>query len=136
MSLKAFTIGSGLQRLETSLPGVVEIRPRYFQDARGFFMETYHREKYAAPGITDTFVQDNRSRPVRHTLRGVHYQSRHSQARLCRFVEGEALVVMVDIRAGSPTLAKWTSVPISGKDAAFPKLAEVSSERLPKYLGR
>lgn len=102
--------------METALPGVLEIRPRVFQDARGFFMETYHREKYAELGITDSFVQDNHSRSVKDTLRGFHYQLRHPQAKLCRVVEGEVLDVAVDIRSGSPTFAKWTSVLLSARE--------------------
>lgn len=78
-------------------------------------METYHAQKYAEIGIADTFVQDNQSRSVKHTLRGLHYQLRHSQAKLCRVVEGEVLDVAVDIRAGSPTFGKWTSVVLSAE---------------------
>ncbi len=95
---------------------MLEIRPRVFQDARGFFMETYHRTKYAELGIADTFVQDNHSRSVKDTLRGLHYQLRHPQAKLCRVVEGEAFDVAVDIRAGSPTFGKWTSVFLSARE--------------------
>jgi len=116
MSSKSSLIGSALQRVETPLAGVLEIRPRIFQDARGFFMETYHREKYAELGITDAFVQDNHSRSVKNTLRGFHYQLRHPQAKLCRVVEGEVLDVAVDIRNGSPTFGKWTSVLLSARE--------------------
>jgi dTDP-4-dehydrorhamnose 3,5-epimerase len=105
-----------VQRIETSLPGVFELRPKVFSDARGFFMETYHRGQFAELGIPDVFVQDNHSRSVKHTLRGLHYQTRHSQAKLCRVVEGEALDVAVDIRAGSPHFGKWTSVRLSAND--------------------
>jgi dTDP-4-dehydrorhamnose 3,5-epimerase len=116
MNTRASTPASSLQRLETSLPGVCEIRPRIVRDARGFFMETYHAQKYAEIGITDTFVQDNHSRSGKHTLRGLHYQLRHAQAKLCRVVEGEVLDVAVDIRAGSPTFGKWTSVVLSAQE--------------------
>jgi dTDP-4-dehydrorhamnose 3,5-epimerase len=105
-----------LQRVEKSLPGVWELRPRVFRDARGFFMETYHRARFAELGITDSFVQDNHSCSVRGTLRGLHYQLVHSQAKLCRVVEGEALDVAVDIRLGSPCFGKWTSVLLSAKE--------------------
>jgi dTDP-4-dehydrorhamnose 3,5-epimerase len=91
-----------VQRIETSLPGVLELRPKVFCDARGFFMETYHRNQFAELGIPDEFVQDNHSRSTKGALRGLHYQTQHSQAKLCRVVEGEALDVAVDIRAGSP----------------------------------
>lgn len=78
-------------------------------------METYHQEKFATLGITDAFVQDNHSRSVKGTLRGLHYQLRRPQAKLCRVIEGEVLDVAVDIRVGSPTFGKWTSVLLSEK---------------------
>jgi dTDP-4-dehydrorhamnose 3,5-epimerase len=105
-----------MQRFETALPGVYELRPRVFRDARGFFMETYHRAQFAELGITDLFVQDNHSRSTKGTLRGLHYQRRHPQAKVGRVVEGEALDVAVDIRAGSPYFGKWTSVRLSAND--------------------
>jgi dTDP-4-dehydrorhamnose 3,5-epimerase len=105
-----------LQRIETNLPGVFELRPKVFRDARGFFLETYHSGKFADCGVTDAFVQDNHSQSARGTLRGLHYQLRHPQAKLCRVVEGEALDVAVDIRAGSPHFGNWTSVVLSAKD--------------------
>jgi dTDP-4-dehydrorhamnose 3,5-epimerase len=78
-------------------------------------METYHQKKFADLGITDAFVQDNHSRSAKGTLRGLHYQLRHPQAKLCRVIEGEALDVAVDIRLGSPTFGKWASVLLSEK---------------------
>ena len=78
-------------------------------------MESYHREKFAALGIRDSFVQDNHSCSTRGTLRGLHYQLRHPQAKLCRVIEWEALDVAVDIRVGSPHFGKWTSVRLSAK---------------------
>jgi dTDP-4-dehydrorhamnose 3,5-epimerase len=105
-----------LQRVPTTLPGVFEIRPKIFRDSRGFFVETYHRAKYMDLGIADVFIQDNHSQSVKHTLRGLHYQLHHSQAKLCRVVEGEALDVAVDIRMGSPAFGKWTSVLLSARE--------------------
>ena len=105
-----------MQRIETSLPGVCELRPKVIRDARGFFMESYHRAKFSELGITDAFVQDNHAASSRATLRGFHYQLHHAQAKLCRVVEGEALDVAVDIRLGSPHFGKWTSVLLSAKD--------------------
>ena len=104
-----------MERIETSLAGVYELRPDVFEDARGFFMETYHWEKFKALGITDNFVQDNHSRSSKGTLRGLHYQLHHAQAKLCRVVEGEALDVAVDICVGSPTFGKWASVKLSAQ---------------------
>jgi dTDP-4-dehydrorhamnose 3,5-epimerase len=105
-----------LQRLETSLPGVCELRPKVIRDARGFFMETYHRARFAELGIADSFVQDNHSCSAKGTLRGLHYQLHHAQAKLCRVVEGEAFDVAVDIRLGSPHFGKWTRVLLSAKE--------------------
>jgi dTDP-4-dehydrorhamnose 3,5-epimerase len=104
-----------LQRLDTSLPEVFEIQPKVFRDARGFFLETYHQKTYADLDIFDTFVQDNQSCSAKGTLRGLHYQLPHAQAKLCRLVEGEALDVAVDIRLGSPTFGRWTSVRLSAE---------------------
>src|SRR4029077_8078082 len=98
------------------LPGVLVLRPRVFRDNRGFFLETYHQAKLAEIGIVDRFVQDNHSCSSRGTLRGLHYQLRHPQAKLCRVVEGEALDVAVDIRVGSPHFGKWVSAVLSAKD--------------------
>ena len=104
-----------MERIETSLAGVCELRPSVFEDARGFFMETYHQERFKALGITDNFIQDNHSRSSKGTLRGLHYQLHRAQAKLCRVVGGEALDVSVDIRLGSPTFGKWAGVKLSAR---------------------
>lgn len=105
-----------MQRIETSLPGVCQLRPVIHGDTRGFFLETYHKAKFADVGIADSFIQDNHSRSAKGTLRGLHYQLHRPQAKLCRVVEGEALDVAVDIRGGSPHFGKWTSVVLSAKE--------------------
>jgi dTDP-4-dehydrorhamnose 3,5-epimerase len=102
-----------LQKIATSVPDVWELRPEVFRDNRGFFLESYNQTKFAEAGILDVFVQDNHSCSVKGTLRGLHYQLRHGQTKLCRVVEGEALDVAVDIRAGSPTFGKWAAVVLS-----------------------
>jgi dTDP-4-dehydrorhamnose 3,5-epimerase len=107
---------ASFERIETSLPGVWELRPRIFRDARGFFLETYHSTAFAEMGIRDSFVQDNHSCSRKGTLRGLHYQLRRPQAKLCRVVEGEALDVAVDIRLSSPHFGKWASVHLSAGD--------------------
>jgi dTDP-4-dehydrorhamnose 3,5-epimerase len=104
-----------MQRIETSLPGVYELRPLVHRDSRGSFLETYHHAKFTDLGIKDAFLQDNHSISSRGTLRGLHYQLLHAQAKLCRVIEGEALDVAVDIRVGSPHFGKWTSVRLSAK---------------------
>jgi len=101
--------------MDTSLAGVWELRPNILRDPRGFFMETYHQAKFAELGVRDTFVQDNHSCSGKGTLRGLHYQLRHAQAKLCRVIEGEALDVALDIRLGSPHFGKWTVVILSAE---------------------
>jgi dTDP-4-dehydrorhamnose 3,5-epimerase len=104
-----------LERVNTTLPDVWEIQPKVFRDPRGFFLETYNRNRFVEIGIRESFVQDNHSRSSLGTLRGLHYQLRHAQAKLCRVIEGEAFDVAVDIRRGSPTFGKWTSVLLSAE---------------------
>lgn len=105
-----------MQRYETTLPGVLELRPEIVRDVRGFFIETYHAGDFAELGIAESFVQDNHSRSAKGTLRGLHYQLRHPQAKLCRVIEGQALDVAVDLRLGSPNFGKWTSILLSAKE--------------------
>jgi dTDP-4-dehydrorhamnose 3,5-epimerase len=104
-----------LQKLDTSLPEVWELQPKVLRDARGFFLETYQLQRFADLGIHDVFVQDNHSRSRKGTVRGLHYQVSHAQAKLCRVVEGEVLDVAVDIRLGSPNFGKWTSILLSAE---------------------
>jgi dTDP-4-dehydrorhamnose 3,5-epimerase len=108
--------GIGFKRIETELPGVCVIQPTVFSDMRGFFLETYQQAKFAEIGITDVFVQDNHSCSAHGVLRGLHYQLKHPQAKLCRVVEGKVLDVAIDIRMGSPHFGKWTSVVLSAED--------------------
>lgn len=105
-----------MKTIETSLPGVLLIEPDVFGDARGFFMESYHAEKFKKVGITNTFVQDNHSLSRRGTLRGLHYQLNNPQAKLCRVIHGEVLDVAVDIRRGSPTFGRWISAVLSAEN--------------------
>jgi dTDP-4-dehydrorhamnose 3,5-epimerase len=99
-----------------SLPGVLLIEPQVFDDDRGFFLETYHRKKYAEWGIEGVFVQDNHSNSRKGTLRGLHYQLQHPQAKLIYVVSGEIFDVAVDIRRGSPTFGQWTGTILSGEN--------------------
>jgi dTDP-4-dehydrorhamnose 3,5-epimerase len=102
--------------LPGELPGVIVVEPDVYRDARGFFLETYHEAKYREGGITGPFVQDNHSRSVRGSLRGLHAQLRRPQGKLMRVVEGEVFDVAVDIRRGSPTFGRWTGITISGEN--------------------
>ncbi len=107
--------GQSFERRETALPGVCLIQPTVLGDARGFLFESYHEAKFLALGIADRFVQDNHSRSSKNVLRGLHYQLRRPQAKLCRVVEGEVLDVAVDIRPGSPCFGKWVSAVLSSE---------------------
>ena len=107
---------NNMQRIETSLPGVCLIEPTLFSDERGFFFESYHHGKFADLGIIDCFVQDNHSQSIKGTLRGVHYQLKYPQSKLCRVIQGEVLDVVVDIRRGSPTFAQWESAIVSAEN--------------------
>jgi len=101
---------------ETALPGVLIIEPDVFQDTRGYFMETYHRGKYADNGLKQTFVQDNISYSQRGALRGLHYQHPHAQGKLVQAVRGRIFDVAVDIRRGSPTFGRWTGEYLSDRN--------------------
>lgn len=100
----------------TSLPGVILIEPQVFEDPRGFFVETFHKKKYAVDGIDRIFVQDNHSHSKQGTLRGLHYQLRHAQGKLICVVAGEVFDVAVDIRCGAPTFGKWSGTYISAEN--------------------
>jgi dTDP-4-dehydrorhamnose 3,5-epimerase len=105
-----------LERIELTIPGAFILRPKVFGDDRGFFMETYNRQTMKSAGLDVEFVQDNHSRSVRGTIRGMHYQLRHPQGKLCRVVAGEVLDVILDIRWGSPAFGRWAAVPLSAEN--------------------
>ena len=101
----------------TELPGVVVIEPRVFADDRGFFMETYKHSDFAAAGVPVHFVQENHSRSVHGTLRGLHLQRPpKAQGKLVRVISGEILDVAVDICPDSATFGRWVSVTLSGEN--------------------
>jgi len=99
-----------MQVIPTDLPGVLLIEPRVFGDARGFFLETYQAQRYAAAGIPGPFVQANHSHSQQGVLRGLHYQLRFPQQKLVWVTRGEVFDVAVDIRQGSPTFGRWVGV--------------------------
>jgi dTDP-4-dehydrorhamnose 3,5-epimerase len=96
--------------IETDLPGCLVIEPQVHGDARGYFYESFHTEKYKSAGLDLHFVQSNVSRSARGVLRGLHYQWPHPQGKLVNVLEGEVYDVAVDIRAGSPTFGRWAAV--------------------------
>ena len=98
----------------TEIEGIVIVEPQVFGDSRGYFMETYQKEKYAAVGIDVTFVQDNESMSSYGVIRGLHYQAEpFAQAKLIRVVAGRVLDVAVDIRKNSPTFGKVFTLELS-----------------------
>lgn len=102
--------------LETGLPEVKLIEPAVHGDERGFFMETWNAQAFAAAGIDAGFVQDNHSRSARGVLRGLHYQIVRPQGKLVRVVAGRVFDVAVDIRRSSPSFGRWTGVELSAEN--------------------
>ena len=105
-----------MQIISTSLPEVLLLEPRVFGDARGFFMETFSARAFADLGIERPFVQDNHSLSSKGTLRGLHYQLKNPQAKLCRVVRGTVWDVAVDIRRGSPTFGQHVAALLSAEN--------------------
>ncbi len=99
--------------IETSIPDVKLIKPRRFDDERGFFQQTYHQKQYQDAGIPAVFVQDNWSHSSKGVLRGLHYQLKHPQSKLVSVIRGEVFDIAVDIRQGSPTFGKWVGEVLS-----------------------
>lgn len=98
----------------TSLPEVLLLTPKVFEDNRGFFFESFNaRDFVQATGIKREFVQDNHSRSSKAVLRGLHYQIQHPQGKLVRVVVGEVFDVAVDLRRGSTNFGKWMGVTLS-----------------------
>lgn len=101
---------------ETKLSGVLIVEPDVHRDDRGFFLESFRQDKYVAAGIDLPFVQDNHSRSVRGTLRGLHAQWRKPQGKLVRVLFGEIFDVAVDARLGSPTFGQWVGATLSSEN--------------------
>ncbi len=102
--------------IQTELDGVLIIEPAVFKDPRGFFMETYNQQRYQKAGIDRVFVQDNLSFSVKNTLRGLHFQIKHPQAKLVQVIDGEIFDVAVDVRPASSSFGKWTGITLSGQN--------------------
>ncbi len=99
--------------LKSELPDVLIIQPRVFEDERGFFLESYQKERFTKAGLPFEFVQDNHSFSRQGVLRGLHYQIQQPQGKLVRVIAGEVFDVAVDIRRSSPTFGRWTSAILS-----------------------
>lgn len=105
-----------MEMIETSLPGVKLFRPKIFEDARGFFFESYNENTFRELGINDHFVQDNHSRSSKYVLRGMHYQLENPQGKLVRVTTGEIFDVAVDMRKSSPSFGKWVGMHLSAEN--------------------
>ncbi len=102
--------------IETSLQGVCIIEPTVFGDNRGYFLESYSKKEFEAAGLHMHFVQDNESKSKKGVLRGLHFQTKHTQGKLVRVIEGEVYDVAVDLRDGSPTFGKWEGVVLTAEN--------------------
>lgn len=105
-----------MEFVPTTLPDVVLIKPKVFDDPRGFFMETYREDRFIANGISQQFVQENHSASGKGVLRGLHYQIRQTQGKLVRVISGEIFDVAVDIRRSSPTFGQWVGIILSAEN--------------------
>ena len=103
-----------MKAIKTSIPDLIIIEPKIFEDSRGYFFESYHKDKFLDIGISDNFIQDNQSFSTYGTIRGLHLQKGdHAQSKLVRVLAGEVLDIAVDLRKGSPTFGKSVSVILS-----------------------
>ena len=105
-----------LRVTETSLPGVLVVEPKIYTDERGFFLETWHLQRFLEMGIRENFVQDNHSRSQRGVLRGLHYQEPKQQGKLVRCSRGAIFDVAVDIRPGSPRFGSSVGLLLSAEN--------------------
>ena len=102
--------------IECDIEGPLIIEPDVFGDERGFFMETWNAQRFAAAGLDLTFVQDNHSRSQRGVLRGLHFQNPNPQGKLVRVTRGAVFDVAVDLRRSSPGFGKWAGVTLSAQN--------------------
>ena len=102
-----------MEFIQTEIPDVILVKPSVIKDHRGFFMESYHIEKFSMGGIDCTFVQDNHAKSIQNTLRGLHFQVNFPQAKLLRCLKGKVFDVAVDIRKNSPFYGKWVGEELS-----------------------
>lgn len=103
-----------MQFEKTFIEGLILVKPDVYSDDRGYFFESFNKKKFSDGGINETFVQDNISKSVKGTVRGLHYQvGEFAQGKLCSVVTGKVLDVAVDIRFGSPTFGKYYSVELN-----------------------
>ncbi|MBE0651221.1 MAG: dTDP-4-dehydrorhamnose 3,5-epimerase [Bacteroidales bacterium] len=106
-----------MEIVKTKIPDLYIIKPQVFEDHRGYFFESYNKEKFLQLGMDQNFVQDNESKSMKGVLRGLHFQRPpHAQGKLVRVVKGAVLDVAVDLRKSSPTFGQWESVELTEKN--------------------
>lgn len=105
-----------IEVIKTKIKDLLIVRPTVFSDARGYFTETFHREEYRLQGIPNRFVQDNESCSSKGVLRGLHFQTKHPQAKLVRVIRGRVYDVAVDLRRDSETFGQWEGILLSGEN--------------------
>lgn len=114
-----------MEFIETPLKGLVVINPRVFEDARGYFFESYNKDAFAKAGLNMNFVQDNQSLSQRGVLRGLHFQNNpHAQGKLVRVINGSVYDVAVDIRKSSPTYGQWFGIELTEKNKSMMYIPE------------
>ena len=107
---------AGIKIIRTKIPDLLIFKPTIFGDARGYFVETYSQKELESLGFDKVFVQDNESLSSRGVLRGLHYQTRHTQGKLVRVILGEVYDVAVDLRHGSPTFGQYEGIVLTGEN--------------------
>lgn len=105
-----------MEFVPTKIPDVVLVKPKIYEDPRGYFMETYRVDHFSLGGIPQNFVQENQSCSQRGVLRGLHYQIRQAQGKLVRVISGEIFDIAVDIRRSSPTFGQWVGIILSAEN--------------------
>ena len=102
-----------MERIDTDHPDVFLIKPRLFEDERGFFFESWNARSFAEAGVDANFVQDNQSRSSKDVLRGMHYQVVRPQGKLVRVTAGRVYDAVIDLRRSSPRFGQWVAVELS-----------------------
>lgn len=101
---------------KTKIKDLYTIEPKVFGDDRGYFMESYNRKDFLEAGLDMLFVQDNESKSKKGVLRGMHFQTKHTQGKLVRVTQGAVYDVAVDLRKGSPTFGQWEGVLLTSEN--------------------
>jgi dTDP-4-dehydrorhamnose 3,5-epimerase len=106
-----------MEIIETTISDVLIIKPDVYQDSRGFFLESFNKLRFSEQNLETDFVQDNISKSLKGTLRGLHYQvGEKVQGKLCQVIAGKVLDIAVDIRFGSPTFGMHVAFELSGEN--------------------